>query len=54
MQRKISGGSRSGAHAVIHAKLMSVMETLRLEEGNLVTNLQQLLQAGIAAELSAQ
>jgi len=52
VQRKISGGNRSPTHALIHAKLMSVIETLRLEDGNFVTSLQQLLQAGIAAELS--
>lgn len=52
VQRKISGGNRSPTHALIHAKLMSVIETLRLEEGNFVQSLQQLFQAGIAAELS--
>jgi transposase len=52
VQRKISGGNRSPTHAIIHAKLMSVIETLRLEEGDFVGNLQQLLQAGIAKELS--
>ncbi len=54
VQRKISGGNRSPTHALIHAKLMSVVETLRLEEGNFVTNLQQLIQAGIAKELSLE
>lgn len=54
VQRKISGGNRSPTHALIHAKLMSVIETLRLEEGNFVNNLRQLIQAGIAAELSSQ
>ncbi len=51
VQRKISGGNRSPTHAVIHAKLMSVIETLRLEDGDFVANLQQLIQAGIAGNV---
>jgi transposase len=52
VQRKISGGNRSPTHAEHHAKLMSVVETLRLEEGELLTNLQQVLQQGVATRLS--
>lgn len=54
VQRKISGGNRSPAHAIVHAKMMSVVETLRLEGGDFVAGLQQTLQAGIAAELSGE
>jgi len=54
VQRKISGGNRSPAHASIHAKLMSVIETLRLEGGDLLANLQALLRHGIAARLSGE
>lgn len=54
VQRKISGGNRSPTHAIIHAKLMSVIETLRLEDGDFVASLSQLLQAGIAKELSLE
>lgn len=53
VQRKISGGNRSPTHAVIHAKLMSVLETFRLEEGDLVGKLQTLFTSRIA-ELSRQ
>lgn len=52
VQRKISGGNRSPTHAEHHAKLMSVVETLRLEKKDLLTNLQQVLQRGVAAQLS--
>lgn len=52
VQRKISGGNRSPTHAVHHARLMSVVETLRLEGGNLLTGLQAVLHRGIVAELS--
>lgn len=54
IQRKISGGNRSGAHAVYHAKLMSVLETLRLEGGSLLPKLQAVLQQGISAQLAGQ
>ena len=54
VQRKISGGNRSIAHAGFHAKLMSVMETLRLEGENVRTSLQTLLQGGIALRLSGE
>lgn len=52
VQRKISGGNRSPTHAEHHAKLMSVMETLRLEDGKLLANLQAVLQRGVAVQLS--
>lgn len=52
VQRKISGGNRSPTHAEYHAKNMSVLETLRLENGNLLTNLQSVLQRGVAAQLA--
>lgn len=47
IQRKISGGNRSPTHAVYHAKLMSVIETLRLEGGQLLPKLQAVLQQGM-------
>lgn len=53
VQRKISGGNRSPTHAEYHAKLMSVVETLRLEEKDLLTNLQAVLQRGVATQLSS-
>lgn len=53
VQRKISGGNRSPTHAEYHAKNMSVLETLRLEEGDLLTNLQTVLQQGVAAQLAS-
>jgi hypothetical protein len=53
VQRKISGGNRSPTHAVIHARMMSVLETMRLEGGDLVGNLQALFSSQIA-ELSRQ
>lgn len=52
VQRKISGGNRSPDHAEHHAKLMSVLETLRLESGSLLPNLQAVLRQGITASLS--
>lgn len=52
VQRKISGGNRSPTHAVCHAKLMSVVETLRLEGGSLLPKLQAVLQQGAAVRLS--
>lgn len=54
VQRKISGGNRSPTHAEHHAKLMSVVETLRLEDGDLFANLQHVLQRGIATQLSGE
>lgn len=54
VQRKIMGGSRAPPHALIHAKLMSVLETLRKEGGDLLANLQSLLRHGIALQLSRQ
>lgn len=53
IQRKISGGNRSSAHAQHHARIMSVMETLRLEGGDLLPKLQAVLQSGIALRLSS-
>lgn len=53
VQRKISGGNRSPTHAVIHGKLMSVLETFRLEGGDPVGKLQALFTSRIA-ELSRQ
>lgn len=54
IQRKISGGNRSPTHAQYHAKLMSVIETLRLEGGALLPKLQAVLQQGLAVQLSTQ
>lgn len=54
IQRKISGGNRSPTHAQYHAKLMSVIETMRLEGGSLLPKLQAVLQQGMAAQLSGQ
>lgn len=54
VQRKISGGNRSPTHALAHAKLMSVIETLRLEGGRLLPKLQTVLQQGLAVQLSGQ
>jgi len=53
-QRKISGGNRSWAHALIHAQLMSVIETLRKEGGDLLANLQRLFNAGLQEQLARQ
>ena len=49
---KYHGRNRSPTHADHHAKLMSVMETLRLENKSLLSNLQSILQRGIALKLS--
>lgn len=54
VQRKISGGNRSPTHALAHAKLMSVIETLRLEGGALLPKLQAVLQEGLTVQLSGQ
>lgn len=54
MQRKISGGNRSPTHADHHARLMSVIETLRLEGGQLLPKLQAVLQQGLAGQLAGQ
>lgn len=54
VQRKISGGNRSPTHAVHHAKLMSVLETLRLQGGDLLAGLQTIVHEGITRELSRQ
>lgn len=54
VQRKISGGNRSPTYAEHHAKLMSVLETLRLEEGDLLSHLQTVLQRGVVMQLSHQ
>lgn len=51
VQRKISGGSRSPVHAEAHARLMSVLETFRLEGGDLVGKLQVLFSTRVG-ELS--
>jgi len=53
VQRKISGGNRSPTHAAIHARMMSVLETMRLDGGDLVATLQTLFTSRIA-ELSRQ
>jgi hypothetical protein len=53
VQRKISGGNRSPTHAIIHGKMMSVLETFRLEGGDLVGKLQTLFTSRIG-ELSRQ
>lgn len=50
VKRKISGGNRSPAHAQIHAKVMSVVETLRLEGDDFVASLQQVLSQGMTAQ----
>jgi len=49
VQRKISGGNRSPTHAVIHARMMSVLETMRLEGGELLPKLHGLFLSQIAA-----
>lgn len=51
VQRKISGGNRSPVYAEAHARLMSVLETFRLEGGDLVGKLQELFSSRIG-ELS--
>jgi transposase len=52
VQRKISGGNRSWKHALIHAQLMSVIETLRKEGTGVLDGLQLLVSAGIEKRLS--
>lgn len=54
VQRKISGGSRSWKHAGIRATVMSVIETLKKENDDVLAGLQTLIQNGIAARLSNQ
>ena len=54
IQRKISGGNRSTAHASIHATIMSVVETLRLESVDVFSSLQTLICNGIAMRLSRE
>ena len=44
--RKISGGSRSDNGAETTAKLLSVMQTIKMQEGNILNNLTNLLQKG--------
>ncbi|MAF80983.1 hypothetical protein CL628_03135 [bacterium] len=52
IQRKISGGNRSPEHALHHAKIMSVLETLRLEENNLLEALESVLRQGMQTQLA--
>ena len=54
VQRKISGGNRSWKHAIVHAKLMSVIETLRKEGDDVLSGLQTLVNVGIEKRLSGQ
>ena len=42
--RKVSGGSRSEDGAETTAKLLSVMQTVKMQEGNIIDNLTNLLQ----------
>lgn len=42
--RKVSGGSRSKDGAETTAKLLSVMQTIKMREGNLIDNMMNLLQ----------
>jgi len=42
--RKVSGGSRSDNGAETTAKLLSVMQTMKMQEGNILDNLTNLLQ----------
>jgi len=44
--RKISGGSRSKEGAETTAKLLSVVQTLKMQEGNIIDNMFNLLQKG--------
>lgn len=44
--RKVSGGSRSDNGAETTAKLLSVMQTMKMQEGNILDNLTNLLQKG--------
>jgi len=44
VMRKISGGSRSNRGAETTAKLLSVMQTIKMQEGNVIENMVNLLQ----------
>ncbi|MFH1710868.1 MAG: IS66 family transposase [Nanoarchaeota archaeon] len=44
--RKVSGGSRSENGAETTAKLLSVMQTIKMQEGNIIENMANLLQKG--------
>lgn len=44
IMRKISGGSRSNVGADTTAKLLSVMQTIRMQEGNVMDNMMNVLQ----------
>ena len=44
VMRKVSGGSRSNKGAETTAKLLSVMQTVKMQEGNVINNLMNLLQ----------
>ncbi len=44
VMRKISGGSRSDKGAETTAKLLSVMQTIKMQEGNIIDNMINLLQ----------
>jgi transposase-like protein len=44
--RKVSGGSRSKEGAETTAKLLSVIQTLKMQEGNIIDNMVNLLQKG--------
>lgn len=46
VMRKISGGSRSNNGADTTAKLLSVMQTIKMQEGNVMDNMMNLLQEG--------
>ena len=41
--RKISGGSRSEKGAETTAQLLSVMQTIKMQEGNVINNMMNLL-----------
>ena len=44
VMRKVSGGSRSKSGAETTAKLLSVMQTIKMQEGNIIENMMDLLQ----------
>jgi len=46
VMRKISGGSRSNNGADTTAKLLSVMQTIKMQEGNVMDNMMNVLQKG--------
>ena len=46
VMRKVSGGSRSNKGAATTAKLLSVMQTIKMQEGNIIENMTNLLQKG--------